>query len=321
MLAVAPVVGVPQHPLRPDRAHDRRQRRRRRAPWAIRSISVRFLATTVGGFLAGVGGAFLSLYYPGQLERGPVVGQGLMAVALVIFARWNPLACFVAALLFGAAGALGPALQSVGITQGYYFFNAAPYMLTLFIMIALDLAEALAARRAGRTVDHQVSRMSMTHATSASPSRRAGGHTSPADPYPWPYDGDLRPDNTALIIIDMQTDFCGTGRLCRHDGLRPVADPRADRADPARARGDARARATTSSTPARATGPTSPTCPPTSAGARAGSAPASATRARAGASWCAASRAGRSSPSSRRCRASRSSTSPARARSAPPTSS
>jgi nicotinamidase-related amidase len=33
----------------------------------------------------------------------------------------------------------------------------------------------------------------------------------PANPYPWPYDGALRPDNTALIIIDMQTDFCGVG--------------------------------------------------------------------------------------------------------------
>ncbi|HEY9764395.1 MAG TPA: isochorismatase family cysteine hydrolase [Trichocoleus sp.] len=32
-----------------------------------------------------------------------------------------------------------------------------------------------------------------------------------ADPYPYPYNGDLRPDNTALIIIDMQTDFCGEG--------------------------------------------------------------------------------------------------------------
>ncbi|WP_288902971.1 isochorismatase family cysteine hydrolase [uncultured Sneathiella sp.] len=35
--------------------------------------------------------------------------------------------------------------------------------------------------------------------------------TIEADPYPWPYNGDLRPDNTALIIIDMQTDFCGVG--------------------------------------------------------------------------------------------------------------
>jgi nicotinamidase-related amidase len=33
----------------------------------------------------------------------------------------------------------------------------------------------------------------------------------PADPYPWPYDGDLRPENTTLIVIDMQTDFCGKG--------------------------------------------------------------------------------------------------------------
>ena len=32
-----------------------------------------------------------------------------------------------------------------------------------------------------------------------------------ADPYPWPYDGDLRPENTAVLVIDMQTDFCGRG--------------------------------------------------------------------------------------------------------------
>lgn len=96
---------------------------------------VRFLATTFGGFLAGIGGAFLSLYYPGSWNQGLSSGQGLMAVALVIFARWSPMRCVLAALLFGATGAIGPALQSVGITQGYYFFNAAPYILTLFIMV------------------------------------------------------------------------------------------------------------------------------------------------------------------------------------------
>ena len=97
---------------------------------------VRFLATAAGGFLAGVGGAFLSLYYPGSWNQGLSSGQGLMAVALVIFARWDPIKAIFAALLFGAAGAIGPALQSIGISQGYYFFNAAPYILTLFIMIA-----------------------------------------------------------------------------------------------------------------------------------------------------------------------------------------
>ncbi len=35
--------------------------------------------------------------------------------------------------------------------------------------------------------------------------------TIASEPYPWPFDGSLRPDNTALIVIDMQTDFCGVG--------------------------------------------------------------------------------------------------------------
>jgi ABC-type uncharacterized transport system permease subunit len=102
---------------------------------------VRFLTTTVGGFLAGIGGAFLSLSYPGSWNQGLSSGQGLMAVALVIFARWNPTRCVIAALLFGGAGAIGPALQSVGVTQGYYFFNAAPYILTLIIMVATSSAK------------------------------------------------------------------------------------------------------------------------------------------------------------------------------------
>jgi len=96
---------------------------------------VRLFATMAGGFLAGVGGSFLSLYYPGSWNEGLSSGQGLMAVALVIFARWNPIYCLFASLLFGGAAALGPALQSVGVTWGYYLFNAAPYFLTLIIMI------------------------------------------------------------------------------------------------------------------------------------------------------------------------------------------
>ena len=101
-----------------------------------RSVNlIRLVATSAGGFLSGVGGAFLSLYYPGNWNEGLSSGQGLMAVALVIFARWNPVRCFWASLLFGGASALGPALQTVGVTQGYYLFNAAPYVLTLLLLI------------------------------------------------------------------------------------------------------------------------------------------------------------------------------------------
>lgn len=101
---------------------------------------VRRRATMAGGFLAGVGGSFLSLFYPGSWNEGLSSGQGLMAVALVIFARWNPVRCLAASLLFGGASALGPALQSVGVTWGYHLFNAAPYIVTLAIMVAASSA-------------------------------------------------------------------------------------------------------------------------------------------------------------------------------------
>jgi ABC-type uncharacterized transport system permease subunit len=97
---------------------------------------VRLLATCAGGFLAGVGGSFLSLYNPGIWAEGLSRGQGLMAVALVIFARWNPRNCLYASLMYGAAEALGPALQNAGLSRGYQLYAAVPAALTLLIMIA-----------------------------------------------------------------------------------------------------------------------------------------------------------------------------------------
>ena len=101
----------------------------------ISVFKVRMLSIIMGSFLAGIGGASLSLYYPGVWTERISSGQGLIAVALVIFARWNPIQCLYASLLFGGARSLGPALQSVGIDWGYYLFNAVPYILTLAIMI------------------------------------------------------------------------------------------------------------------------------------------------------------------------------------------
>jgi ABC-type uncharacterized transport system permease subunit len=102
--------------------------------------AVRAWSTAAGGFMAGVGGSFLSLYYPGSWNEALSSGQGVMAVALVIFARWSPVGCVWAALLFGGAGAIGPALQAIGIVQGYHLWNAAPYVLTLVVMVATSSA-------------------------------------------------------------------------------------------------------------------------------------------------------------------------------------
>ena len=96
---------------------------------------IRIAATAAGGMIAGLGGASLTLFYPGSWNEGISSGQGLIAVALVIFARWSPLRCVGAAALFGAAGAIGPALQSVGVGWGYHLFNIVPYVLTLLILV------------------------------------------------------------------------------------------------------------------------------------------------------------------------------------------
>ena len=96
---------------------------------------IRIAATAAGGMIAGLGGACLTLFYPGSWNEGVSSGQGLIAVALVIFARWSPLRCVLAALMFGGAGAVGPALQSVGIGWGYHLFNIVPYVLTLLILV------------------------------------------------------------------------------------------------------------------------------------------------------------------------------------------
>ena len=107
----------------------------------ISVVKVRTLSIMAGSFLAGVGGAYLSLVYPGSWTRLVSSGQGLMAVALVIFARWDPRRCLLASLLFGGAQAVGPALQAAGVKSYYYLFNAAPYILTLGIMIATSSAK------------------------------------------------------------------------------------------------------------------------------------------------------------------------------------
>jgi ABC-type uncharacterized transport system permease subunit len=97
--------------------------------------AIRIAATAAGGMVAGLGGACLTLFYPGSWNEGISSGQGLIAVALVIFARWSPIRCVWASLLFGGAGAVGPALQSIGISWGYHLFNIVPYVLTLLILV------------------------------------------------------------------------------------------------------------------------------------------------------------------------------------------
>ena len=120
------------------------------------------------------------------------------------------------------------------------------------------------------------------------------------DPYPWPWNGDLRPENTTLIVIDMQTDFCGKGGYIDLMGY-DINVSRACIAPIQRVLEKMRAGGYSIIHTREGHRPDLPICPRTSAGARAGPretrASGSVTRGRWAGSWSAASRAGSSSRS------------------------
>lgn len=95
----------------------------------------RYLYTIVGGMLAGLGGAYLSLAYAPAWMENMTAGRGWIAVALVIFAAWNPLYALVGAYMFGAISALGFRMQVLEITISPYFLSMLPYICTILVLI------------------------------------------------------------------------------------------------------------------------------------------------------------------------------------------
>ncbi len=98
---------------------------------------VRYAATITGGALAGIGGAHISIAYANSWFEGMIAGRGFIAVALVIFAMWNPLTIMGGAYLFGAALSLASVLQASGYAVNQFALNAVPFVLTLIVLAML----------------------------------------------------------------------------------------------------------------------------------------------------------------------------------------
>lgn len=114
--------GVGEHPLAASTA-------------GIHVLRVRYMAVTLSGALAGLGGAFLSIGELSSYAEGLVAGRGFIALAAVIFGGWHPLRSAIACLLFGTADALQLRLQSMGLPIPYEFLLMFPYVLTLVTFV------------------------------------------------------------------------------------------------------------------------------------------------------------------------------------------
>lgn len=96
---------------------------------------LRFAYVLIGGAFSGVGGAVISLSTNPGWTEGMTAGRGWIAVALVIFAGWNPAWAVLGAYLFGGVQAGQFQLQAVGVGISSFFLNMLPYLFTIFVLV------------------------------------------------------------------------------------------------------------------------------------------------------------------------------------------
>ncbi|WP_312044548.1 ABC transporter permease [Anaerotignum sp.] len=95
----------------------------------------KYVHILLGGALCGLGGAYMSLVTVPVWQEHIISGRGWIAVALVIFASWNPVKAMLGAFLFGGLSILGFRLQSMGIQISQYLIDMLPYAATIIIVI------------------------------------------------------------------------------------------------------------------------------------------------------------------------------------------
>lgn len=96
---------------------------------------MRMAGVLISGALCGLGGVYLAVVSSQVWVEHMIAGRGWIAVALVIFARWNPLRAIFGALVFGGAESLTPRLLAIGADVPVYLMNMLPYVVTLIVLI------------------------------------------------------------------------------------------------------------------------------------------------------------------------------------------
>lgn len=96
---------------------------------------MRYWAMILCGAMAGLGGTFLSLISLNRFVDNITASRGFIALAIVIFGKWDPYLVLAASLLFGTTDALQLRLQAVGLDVPYHFMLMLPYVLTILVMV------------------------------------------------------------------------------------------------------------------------------------------------------------------------------------------
>lgn len=102
----------------------------------------KYIHILAGGALCGLGGAYLSLVYVPAWQENITAGRGWIAVALVIFATWNPYKAILGAYLFGGLDILGLYLQKFDIRFSQYLLDMLPYVVTIVVLVITSIKKS-----------------------------------------------------------------------------------------------------------------------------------------------------------------------------------
>jgi simple sugar transport system permease protein len=102
-------------------------------------VKTRYLYTVIGAGIVALGGAYMSIIYNKFWAETMTAGRGWIAVAMVIFAIWNPIQAVLGAYLFGGVEALQLRLQAAGTSVPMAILLAMPYVTTLFVLVVISI--------------------------------------------------------------------------------------------------------------------------------------------------------------------------------------
>lgn len=103
----------------------------------IRVLATRYRNVVMGGLIAGIGGAYLTVGQSGTFSKDMSSGLGYIALAAMIFGRWTPLGATAAALLFGFANSLQSTLSTINVPIPSNILLMAPYLATIIAVAGL----------------------------------------------------------------------------------------------------------------------------------------------------------------------------------------
>src|SRR5690606_17603867 len=98
---------------------------------------IRWINVIIGGMIAGLAGAWLSLETTGTFDDNMTAGRGFIALAALIFGKWLPFGAFAGSLLFGFSSALETRFQILGVTLPPQFLQMTPYVVTIIVLAGL----------------------------------------------------------------------------------------------------------------------------------------------------------------------------------------